>query len=64
MPIRVARAPARARATLELEHAFDEREWRRRLAGTAYFGAWEGGPEPRLTGEARMTRDLRERPGR
>jgi ribosomal protein S18 acetylase RimI-like enzyme len=46
----LADSPAAFFSTLELEQAFDEREWRRRLAETAYFGAWEGRPEPRLTG--------------
>jgi ribosomal protein S18 acetylase RimI-like enzyme len=46
----LAESPGAFFSTLELEQAFDEAEWRRRLAETAYFGAWEGRPEPRLTG--------------
>jgi ribosomal protein S18 acetylase RimI-like enzyme len=46
----LAESPGAFFSTLELEQAFDEQEWRRRLAETAYFGAWEGCPEPRLTG--------------
>lgn len=46
----LAESPAAFFSTLELEQAFDEQEWRRRLAETAYFGAWEDRPEPRLTG--------------
>ena len=46
----LAESPGAFFSTLEQEQAFDEPEWRRRLAETAYFGAFEGGPEPRLTG--------------
>ncbi|HEY3979666.1 MAG TPA: GNAT family N-acetyltransferase [Streptosporangiaceae bacterium] len=46
----LAESPGAFFATLEQEQAFDERKWRQRLAETAYFGAWEAGPQPRLTG--------------
>jgi ribosomal protein S18 acetylase RimI-like enzyme len=46
----LAESPGAFFSTLEQEQAFDEQEWRRRLAETAYFGAFEGRPEPRLTG--------------
>jgi GNAT superfamily N-acetyltransferase len=46
----LAESPGAFFSTLEAEQAFDEQEWRRRLAETAYFGAWEGDPEPRLAG--------------
>jgi GNAT superfamily N-acetyltransferase len=36
----LAQAPDAFASTLEREQAFDEQEWRRRLATTAYFGAW------------------------
>jgi ribosomal protein S18 acetylase RimI-like enzyme len=46
----LAESPGAFFSTLEQEQAFDEQEWRRRLAGTAYFGAWAGGPGSRLDG--------------
>jgi ribosomal protein S18 acetylase RimI-like enzyme len=39
----LAQAPDAFASTLEREQAFDEPEWRRRLAGTAWFGAWAAG---------------------
>jgi GNAT superfamily N-acetyltransferase len=39
----LAQAPDAFASTLEREQAFDEPEWRRRLAATAYFGAWPAG---------------------
>ena len=46
----LAESPGAFFATLEQEQAYDEQKWRQRLAETAYFGAWEAGPEPRLIG--------------
>jgi ribosomal protein S18 acetylase RimI-like enzyme len=46
----LAESPGAFFATLEQEQAYDERRWRQRLTETAYFGAWEAGPEPRLAG--------------
>ena len=46
----LAESPGAFFSTLEAEQAFDEQEWRRRLAQDAYFGAWAAGPEPGLTG--------------
>jgi ribosomal protein S18 acetylase RimI-like enzyme len=46
----LAESPGAFFSTLEAEQAFDEQEWRRRLAHDAYFGAWAAGPEPGLTG--------------
>lgn len=46
----LAQAPDAFFSTLEQEQGFDEQEWRRRLAATAYFGAWSAGPEPGLVG--------------
>jgi ribosomal protein S18 acetylase RimI-like enzyme len=46
----LAQAPDAFASTLEREQAFDEQEWRRRLAATAYFGAWPAGPPARLAG--------------
>jgi len=46
----LSRAPDAFASTLEREQAFDQQEWRRRLATTAYFGAWPAGPAPRLAG--------------
>ena len=46
----LAGAPDAFASTFEREEAFDEQEWRRRLAETAYFGAWAAGPEAGLIG--------------
>ena len=46
----LAQSPGAFFATLEQEQAYDEQKWRQRLAETAYFGAWDDGPQPRLTG--------------
>jgi ribosomal protein S18 acetylase RimI-like enzyme len=46
----LAESPGAFFATLEQEQAYDEQKWRQRLAETAYFGAWEAGPQPRLIG--------------
>jgi ribosomal protein S18 acetylase RimI-like enzyme len=46
----LAQAPDAFASTLEREQAFDEETWRRRLAETAYFGAWDPRPGSGLTG--------------
>lgn len=46
----LAQSPDAYASTLEREQAFDEQKWRERLAETAYFGAWDAQPEPRLVG--------------
>jgi GNAT superfamily N-acetyltransferase len=46
----LAESPGAFFATLEQEQAYDEQRWRQRLTETAYFGAWEAGPQPRLIG--------------
>jgi ribosomal protein S18 acetylase RimI-like enzyme len=46
----LAQAPDAYASSLEREQAFDEQEWRRRLAETAYFGAWAPGSAPALVG--------------
>jgi ribosomal protein S18 acetylase RimI-like enzyme len=46
----LAQAPDAFASSLEREQAFDEQEWRRRLADTAHFGAWVPGPSPELVG--------------
>jgi ribosomal protein S18 acetylase RimI-like enzyme len=46
----LAESPGAFFSTLEQEQAFDEQEWRRRLAHNAYFGAWAARSDPGLTG--------------
>jgi ribosomal protein S18 acetylase RimI-like enzyme len=46
----LAQAPDAFASTLEREQAFDEQEWRRLLAATAWLGAWQAGPPGQLTG--------------
>ncbi|MGH3274049.1 MAG: GNAT family N-acetyltransferase [Streptosporangiaceae bacterium] len=43
----LAEAPYAFASTLEREGAFDEQEWRSRLATTVHFGAWDPAPDPR-----------------
>jgi ribosomal protein S18 acetylase RimI-like enzyme len=46
----LAQAPDAYASSLEREQGFAEQEWRRRLAETAYFGAWAPGSAPALVG--------------
>lgn len=63
----LAEAPYAFASSLEREEAFDEAEWRRRLASTAHFGAWHDGSLVGLAATFPETSDaapqVRQRPG-